>query len=74
MCRMHTACLVLAMAFLMGATKNDPQTEADKQKILGKWEVISVQRDGKAQHGQIGREKGDIITIALDDFGKPILT
>ncbi len=72
--RIPAVCLVVATAFLMGATKQDPQTESDKQKILGKWEVVSVQRDGKPQHGQVGRAKGDVITIKLNEFGKLVET
>jgi hypothetical protein len=53
----------------MGAGKSDLKTVAERQKILGKWEVVSVKRDGKAQHGQVGREPGDVITIAENGIG-----
>jgi len=72
--RMPAVCLIVATAFLMGANTKKPQTDSDKQQIIGKWEVVSVQRDGKPQHGQVGREKGDVITIRLNDFGKLRIT
>ena len=53
----------------MGAGKSDLKTVAERQKILGKWEVVSAKRDGKAMHGQVGREPGDVITIAENDLG-----
>ena len=71
--RFPTVCLVVGTVFLMGAAKGNPQTEADKRKIIGKWEVTRVERDGKPQHGEVGREKGDVITIELNDFGKFVL-
>ena len=71
--RIHTICLVVAVGCLMGAGKSEPKVDAERQKILGKWEVISAQRDGKAQHGQVGREPGDVITIAVNDLGRLVL-
>ena len=71
--RIHTICLIVAVGCLMGAGKSDPKTVTDRQKILGKWEVVSAQRDGKAQHGQVGREPGDVITIEMNGLGKLVL-
>ena len=71
--RIHMVCLMVAVGCLMGAGKSDLKTVAERQKILGKWEVVSAERDGKAQHGQVGREPGDVITIAENDLGKLVL-
>jgi hypothetical protein len=70
--QIHTICLIVAVGCLMGAAKSDPQSDSDKQKLLGKWEVVSVQLDGKAQHGQVGRKPGDVISIALDNLGNRV--
>jgi hypothetical protein len=70
--RIPTVCLVVATVFVLGAAKPDLQTQADKRKIVGKWVVTKVERDGKPQHGEVGREKGDGITIKLNDFNKLI--
>ena len=37
----------------------------DERLIANKWEVTSVKRDGKPQHGQVGQEVGDVITIMM---------
>ena len=67
--RIHTICLIVVTGCLMGAAKSEPKSDKERQKLLGKWEVVSAQRDGKAQHGQVGREKGDVITIELNGVG-----
>ena len=38
----------------------------DRWRIASKWDVKSVQRDGKPQHGQVGQEVDDVITIMVD--------
>jgi hypothetical protein len=69
----HTTCLIVAIGCLMGAAKSEPKSDKEQQKLLGKWEVISAQRDGKAQHGQVGREPGDVITIEVNGVGNLVL-
>jgi phosphoribosylcarboxyaminoimidazole (NCAIR) mutase len=51
----HSIGLIVAVGCLMGAgqsdlktSKTDLKTIAERQKILGQWEVVSAKRDGKA--------------------------
>ena len=62
--------LLSASVSLMGAEKKQTsRTTDDLANIKGKWQVYSVQRDGKPQHGEVGQEVGDVITVELNEAG-----
>ena len=52
----------LSIATLMGIVHAD---DVRVQDLAGKWEVVSVDRDGVHRHGEVGQQPGDVITIRL---------
>ena len=52
----------LPIATLLGIAHAD---DVRVQDLAGKWEVVSVDRDGVHRHGEVGQQPGDVITIRL---------
>ena len=59
----------IAVAFLIWVTWStaanglEPTSRVDSDDIGGAWRVDSIERDTTYNHGQTGREVGDIIAI-----------
>ena len=61
----HVLCVVtcLVLPAVSPANDNISNDFAEMAKLRGKWEVVSVRRDGDHQHGEVGQQPGDVITV-----------